>query len=176
MDVFLESPWPAIGLFGFALVALAVAYHNTRHRALLWVAALDVLLGIAGVGLEYFFVTDYEEVENALSDAAAALQSNDEKALLNFIAPEADSLRGAAHEALAAFEIYDAGFRGLEVRFNHVMNPPTATAQFRGRVFYSIRGGDSQRRPYLHPVTIRLRREGDRWLMTEVDMQGYRRM
>ncbi|MBI1901276.1 MAG: hypothetical protein HYS13_09215 [Planctomycetia bacterium] len=176
MDVFWESPWPAVGLFGFGLVALAVAYHNTRNRALLWAAAVDVLLGLAGVAVEYFVVTDYEEVENTLSDAAAALAANDENALLSFFDPEASSLRASVHGALAMFEIHDAGFRGLEVRFNHVMNPPTATAQFRGRIVYSSRGGDGARNPYLQPVTIHLRREGDRWLISEVDAQGYRKM
>jgi hypothetical protein len=72
------------------------------------------------------------------------------------------------------FQITEASFRRLEVQFNRYANPPTAQAEFVARIVVKDRRGEFPYENFVHPFTVFLRKDGDRWLMTGYDDQDLR--
>jgi len=151
---------------------LGVALYNSGQGKLLWAMGGVLVLTLLLVLVELVVVTDREQISDTLSGAAAALESNDPAAIVSYIAPEASGMRARAETALSVVVIESASFSGLDVIVNSHMIPPTAEARFIGK----FRGHDRLgRMPYnnvLRRFVIDLRREGDRWVMTNYRVGG----
>ena len=178
MQLLFESPWPAIWLGVLAEALLGVAFFNTRRAALLW--AMGGALVVTGLLLltEWAVVTDVESVEYTLEAVAAALEINDVEQVLAHVAPDAGRLRAAIGTYVPRIKISDAKVgRDLKVTVNHLTQPPTARAVFTGRITGESRNPSSGY-PYdnfLQRFAIKLRQEGDRWLLADyelIDMRG----
>jgi hypothetical protein len=170
MTWLVEDPWPILWVAGGILAVLAVAFYHTRSRAALATIAVVLVIGLAGLAVERLVVTEREEVENTLYGAAAALVKNDPPQVLAFVSEDADEMRRGISAILPRFEIREAKVGGnLKIKFNRVVNPPTATATFIGRVKANYQD-PSRQMPYdnfVRQFTVRLRQEGDRWLLYE---------
>lgn len=176
MSAFLESPWPALWLGLVAEALLGVAWFQTGNKRLFqaMIGALVVVLLL--LALEALVVTDREAVSNTLENTASAMATNDLNQVLAFIAPEATKLRADAERYLPNVMVRDANIGGdLEVTINRLTNPPTARATFTGRINAASRG--AERLPYENFVkkfTLKLRQEGDGWLLTDYEMGDLR--
>jgi hypothetical protein len=152
---------------------LVVALINTGRGALVWaMAGVLVLIGL-GVLVERLVVTDHEQIADVLDGVAAALEANDVEGVLSYIDPKATGMRASVRMALSGAHITDAQVYDLEVGVNRHTHPPTARAEFVGRVKGRYRGeGGGGEGMILRKFTVDFRREGDRWLMTAYEDRG----
>jgi hypothetical protein len=168
-----EDPWPVVVGTLAVLGVLAVVLYRTGRGIFIAAMIAVALLGCGLLLVERLVVTERERVEAALEGAAAALERNDLEGVLSHIAPEAGAMRASVAAVLPGVEVTDANIGGdLKVTFNNLTNPPSARADFTGRVTLKSRS-PSLAFPFdnfVRPFTVRLRREGDRWVMTEYQM------
>jgi hypothetical protein len=176
MTALLESPWPALWLGLIAEALLGVAWYQTGHRRLMQAMAGVVGLVLLLLAIEWLVVTDREQVSNTLEDTARALETNDLDQVLAFLAPEADRLRSDAQRYLPNLNVREANVGGdLEVTINRFTNPPTARATFTGRITGASRGPDRfPHENFVRKFTLKLRQDGDRWLLTDYEMGDLR--
>jgi hypothetical protein len=167
MSYLVENPWP--GLLVAAFIELALGILLVRGgRAWVIIAMAGVLVAaVAFVVIERLVVTDKEEIENSLEMVAGALEAHDVPGVLATLAPEFPR-RAEVERVLARFEVSQARVGSdLEVRFNPLTNPPSATAYFTGH----LEGKDLRGQlPYEHLIRkfkIVFRRDGDRWVIAD---------
>ena len=63
----------------------------------------------------------------------------------------------------------------MEITFNRLMNPPTAAAKFQAIGQGRDRKGESPYQGFLQNVTVELRQEGGRWLVTGYTLHDFQR-
>lgn len=174
MEMLLESPWPYIWTGVLALVLLGVAFFNTRHPKLLSAMAGVLVVTLLLVLMEWAVVTDRESVENTLEDVALALESNDLDRVMAYMSPTAGNIRNHAQMFLPRIEVSDANVGGdLKVTINRLTSPPTARAEFTGRISFKGRS-PGEAFPYdnfVRKFAIKLRQSGDGWLLDEYESQ-----
>jgi hypothetical protein len=170
--IFLESPWPVLFIGILVEAVLAVMLLRSGRGYLLWIMIGVAALVAVGLLVERFVVTDRKSVEQTLYSGVAAAEANDLNRLLDCISPTAAQTRSDARWMLERVEVRSAYVRNLEITINHLMNPATAQAKFQ------VIGQGQDRRaefPYgtfSRAVTVHLRLEGKRWLVTGYDVEG----
>ncbi len=115
MEIFVESPWPAIffGLIGEAI--LAVALVRSGRGVLLWAMAGVLAVSLGGVALARLVVTEKKLAAAVVYDCAAAAQKNDAEGVLRHISPEDEVLRTQIAAIMQQFEISEVKIRALEI-------------------------------------------------------------
>jgi hypothetical protein len=170
---FFEDPSTFI-LAGLLIEALLVVALVKTGRGVLILAMVGVL-ALVGLGLlvEHLVVTDHEQIEATLDGVTSALEANDVEGVLSFIDPAAGAMRANVRMALAGAHITDARVYDLVVEVNRQANPPTAQADFTGRVKGNYRGESADGEGMLlRKFTVDFRLHGDRWLMTAYEDRG----
>ena len=173
MSWLFEDPTTLIAAGLLIEVLLAVALYNTGRVAL--VGAMVGVLVVVGLGvlIERIVVTDREQVADALDGVASAVEANDVERVLSFIDPASTGMRASVRMALASAHISEVRVYDLVVEVNDESNPPSAQAEFTGRVKGSYRGetggGEGM---LLRKFIVSFRRQGDRWLMTDYEDRG----
>ena len=170
MTTLFESPWYII-FFGIAAEAvLGIILVRTGRGILIWAMAGVLVLVLALVGLERLVVTDGERIEATLEGAAAALQANDSRRLLQgeeYFASSAVKTRARVRQGLSRVEFTNVRITNLEIKINRYTSPHTAKAHIRGTVQFKDRRGEVPYQSYpLKELTVELRRGPDRWLIT----------
>ena len=166
MTTLLEDPVPII-FFGIIVMAVLAAVAVTTRRGVVLLAMLGVLLVVAGgVLLERLVVTEVERVEASLDAAAAALAANDLNGALQYVAPSAGQTRSRASQVLRLVQFTEVKVNNLKITINDLTSPPTAEAKFTGVFHFKDRTGQLFRESYAAGLTVELRLEGDRWLIT----------
>lgn len=169
MSWFVEDPTPTLVAIVLIEAVLAIALVKTGRGILLAVIAGVGLLGAGLLIVERLVVTDKETVEDTLTAAAQALEANDPQAVQQFIDP-ASPMRNRVASEMSRVTINKATFSRLDVKFNRHTSPPTAEADFMGFINAHDRRGELPYESFAGRFTVRLRREGDRWLMTDYEM------
>jgi hypothetical protein len=169
MSWLVEDPTPTLVAIVLIEAVLAIALVKTGRGILLAVIAAVGLLGAGLLVLEWVVVTDAETVADTLTAAAQALEANDPQAVQQFIDP-ASPMRNRVASEMAHVTINKATFNRLDVRFNRRTSPPTAEADFMGYINGRDRRGEFPYENFAGRFIVRLRREGDRWVMTDYEM------
>jgi hypothetical protein len=173
----LESPWPAI-FFGIIVEAiLAVVLVRTGRGAVLWAMIGVLLLTLGGVLLEWLVETERERVESTLYGAAAAIEANDLPRLLDCISSSATPTRSRAQSVLNQFTFSEARLNDVQVEINELTSPPTAKTKMIACFSLIERHGEFSYPNGRLAMTVTLRRENGRWLITghTEDLQEYLR-
>ncbi|HEV3340328.1 MAG TPA: hypothetical protein VG125_08220 [Pirellulales bacterium] len=169
MSWLFEDPTTLIVAGALIEVLLAVALVKSG-RAVLALPMIGVLALVGlGVLVERLVVTDGERVETALNGVCRALMANDVEDVLSYIDPEAGGIRSHVRSALPSAHITDARLYDLMIHVNDNTNPPSAQADFTGRVKGRFQGSEGL---VLHKFTVDLRQEGERWLITGYEDHG----
>ena len=167
-----ETPWPGFFVCLVAALALGVMLLRTGRGQLLWAMAAVAILAIVLVTVERLVVTDREQVEDTLDRLAAALKKNDAPQVISFISPSNQGLRSYAAQQLKRARIRDAKITGdLSVQIKGRQNPPTATANFIGRIEAVDLRGRAPYGTFISRFEVQLRNEGGRWLITGYEFQ-----
>ncbi len=164
-----STPLLVLGLITEA--ALVVAFVKTSRLGLLYViGGVAVVVG-AGVWIEKHTVTDTKQIRRVLDDAAAALEKNDLNGVLGQISANSREMRQQVSAMLPQLEVHSASIGGLTVKVNRFNNPPSATAEFTGRVDGRERHGALADQPFIGRFKVGLVLEGDRWLIEKYEWQ-----
>lgn len=166
-----ESPWPALLIGAMAEVVLAIVLFSVQRRGVAIAIGVVAALIVGAVLLERLVVTPAEEVETALQQLAAALESNDVPTTLTFVAPDAPGVRGAAERHMPRYQINSVHIaRDLEIAVDDATDPPTAIARFTCRVNANDRRGQLPYQNAILEFTMKYRKVGERWLLYEYDV------
>ena len=174
MNWLIEDPTPILIAGVLVFAGLAIALVMTGRGKLIWAMVATAAITVALLIVELVVVTDKERVETTLASASTALEHNDVAAVAALIAPEAADMRSRVESEMGRFQIEEASFRRLEVDFNYYTNPPSAQASILATIKVKDRRGEFPYENLVHPFTIMLRKDGDRWLMTGYDDQDIR--
>ena len=90
---------------------------------------------------------------------------------MSYIDPTASMRRQVTRE-MGRVRVQRAGFRRLEVRINRYTSPPSARAEFTGFVQAKDLRGEIPYENFVHPFTVRLIKQGDRWLLTDYEIHN----
>jgi hypothetical protein len=172
MMIFLESPWPIL-LVGIAAEAvLAILLLRTGQGRWLGAMLAAGLLVLLGLLTEHFVVTDRKAISNTLDAAAAAVEANDVKGLLECVSPSAGEIRNGAHQVFERFEFRKARIHSLEITINRLTSPPTATVNFQAIGNAKDRLGQYPYSGFAESVSVTLRHEQGRWLLADYSVGG----
>ena len=177
MTSLLEDPKPVIFITVIVLAVLASIIPRTqRYVALFTAMAVVLLLGILGVVAERLVVTDRENIETVIYEAADALEDNDLDRLLLCVSESAQQTRSRARWSLEQIQVLKTKVRNLDVVINELTSPPTAEAQFDGVIYYQLKDASTGREWYPARLSVELRREDARWLITNHLEHGVQRL
>jgi hypothetical protein len=136
-------------------------------RGAVFVAMCAVaLLTLAGIGVERLIVTDVKRVKASLEDIRAAIEANDVRRALDYVAPEAVKLRPWAEDVTARVRFTEVKIKDLKVTVDHVARPPRAEARF-----FGIASFDSAEVPYHNygaEFTLEFRPSDRGWLLARI--------
>jgi uncharacterized membrane protein len=172
MMIFVESPWPIL-FTGVAVEAvLAILLLRTGLGKFLIAMIVVAVLVAAGLVGEHFAITDRKLVAQTLDAAVAAVRRNDLQGTLACVSPSAKEARDLASWVFARVKFEEAYISGLEVKVNHLTSPPSAEADFRAMGMARDRRGEIPYESFARHVTLTLRMEGGRWLVTGYKIEG----
>jgi hypothetical protein len=164
-----DNPMPVYVLGGIALVVLLVLMLKTGRGIVLAAMGGVILCIVAAFMIDSFVVTDREEVEKTLVEAAALAEQNRLEDLLDYISPSVPHIRGQAKSWISqASRIDDVGVSAIEITVNMERNPPTARAEFR---IYAAGEARERNNPfpftYFKRMGVDFQREGNRWRVVD---------
>ena len=172
MTIFLESPWPILFIGISVEAVLALLLLQTGRGKLLTAMIAVAIFTAAGLIVEHLVITDRKAVVNTLYDAVTAVKANDRNRMLDCISPSVKWPRNTACWLLDRVEVEEAYLSGLEVTINRLTNPPTAEARFLAIGRAKDKSGQVPYQGYSQHVVVRLRLEGNRWLVADYDIEG----
>lgn len=169
MSWLVEDPTPTLVAIVLVEALLVLALVKTGRGILLAAIVGVALLGAGLLALEWLVVTDKESVEETLAAAAHALEANDPEAVIRFI-DQASPMRSRVKQEMSQVTISKASFSRLDVKFNRLVSPPTAEADFMGYINGRDRRGELPYENFAGRFIVRLRREGEGWVMTDYEL------
>lgn len=174
MSWLFEDPTMLIAAGVLIEALLAVALVKSGRGALVGVMLGVLLLVVLGVVVEQTVVTERERVEAVLDAASAALVAGNADAVLRTIDPAAAELRSYVRSVMSQARITEVKLYDLVITVNSRTTPPTARADFMGRVKGTYRGdapagGEGLA---LRRLTVELRRDPEGWLITDYRDRG----
>jgi hypothetical protein len=173
MTIFIESPWPILLIGIGAEAVLAIMLLRTGRGRLLWAMVGVAAFVVAGLLVEHFVVTDRKAVTQTLEEARAAVVANDLQRLLNCISPTAPTARRDADWMLHRVEVNQGSIHQLEITVNRLTSPPSARARLVAVGAGRDRMNEFPYNGFYRRVVVNLRREGDRWLITDYDVEDF---
>jgi hypothetical protein len=172
MAIFVESPWPIL-FIGIGIEAVLAFLLLRTGLGKFLIAMIGVaLLVVAGLIVERLVVTDREAVEQTLDTAVAAVRRNDLQGALNCISPSAQEPRRLTAMVFGWVHFEEAYIRRLEINVNRLTSPPSAQAKFQAIGRARDRRGEIPYEGFSRDVTLELRLEGGRWLVTGYEVEG----
>ncbi len=166
MSWLLEDPTLALSAAIVIEVVLSIALVRTGRGAIA-IAMLVVFLAALGVlALEWFVITDREQVYARLESLADAALDGDADAVVGHIAPESPSIRDEARRIMERFEIVELRIASPEIEVAGPADARSATANFVLHVTSRDRRAEYPSRPTLGRLRVMFRRDGERWLVT----------
>ncbi|MBI2827183.1 MAG: hypothetical protein HYX69_21130 [Planctomycetia bacterium] len=169
MSWFVEDPAPTLVVAALVEAVLTVMLVKTGRGNILYAIAGVAVLAAAMLALEWWIVTDREEIQVALDGAARALEANDPQAVLTWVDP-ASPMRGQVVREMSGVRIERAGFRRLEVKVYRHTSPPSARADFTGFIQAKDLRGEFPYENFVQGFTVELKQHGDGWLLYSYEM------
>ena len=174
MSWLFEDPTLVIASGALIEALLVVALVKSGRAPLIFAMIGVLILALGGVFIEQVVVTEREQVEAALEGVSQALEANDVQGVLAWIDRDAVSLRAEVRDKVPQAHISEVRLFDLRINVNHYVTPPTAQADFTGRIRGTYRGegrasGDGM---VLRRLTVDFRQQGDRWVITGYQDRG----
>ena len=119
MSWFTENPWPIVWFGVLAELVLIGVWRTTRQQRVFYVMGGVAALVVTCLIVEMLVVTEYEEIESTLHEAAEAIEAGDVEAVLAFLAPppEAENIRQIVRQYLPAYAVREFTFDKPQVTF-----------------------------------------------------------
>ncbi len=134
MTWLVENPLPTIVICLVVAGIFVTTFFRTRRPVfLLGVVGAAVLL-VIGLWIESAVVTESEEVEQTIEDAAQAMEDGDLNGLLSLIDPEASEIRGLVDLELGRRDFETATAKIESIEFTRSSSPVRARVILFGKV------------------------------------------
>lgn len=165
-----HDAWPwAIGGFVVAAIALLL-WSQAGQKAFLVAMAASLVVGVGCLLADWLVVTDREEVELLFPRLARAAEAGDAATILDALDPTLGDVRAEAERALREFHPEEVRITRLDV----AVTGPTTDRRARAAMLIHTRGdgraaGTAGPVAALIDLTVDLRREGNRFLITDFD-------
>ena len=174
MSWLLEDPTTVITLgLIVGAVLLVMLFQTRRGIFLISMIGTAAVVGLL-VLLEWYVVTDVEQVENTVDVMARALEDPNREAglnvLLSHIAPNSFMLQTRARLAMSpAFSIREVKTSDLQITMNRVVSPPSATVELVANVEGTAAGAAFDR--YIQRFVLHFRQleEDGPWLLYDYE-------
>jgi hypothetical protein len=166
--LFEDSTFVLIAAAFFAIGFFIAFLKTGRGLYLLWLGAVG-LVALVLVLVERYVVTDRERIEETLFGAAEALAADDIAAVLDYLSPTAEPLRSEVRRRMQSLKIEEATIADLHIEFSPLELPPRAMARFLGVLKFEPSDVPYDR--LLRRVTVKLVKEGDRWLVESYELR-----
>lgn len=162
-----EDSLPIVGGCGLAAVAGLVVWLRTAGRAWLVGSVLAVAYGAAALSADLLVVTDREALQAFFPRLARAAEAGDVETVLAAIDPALRPLRAEAEQALARARPTAILFTRMEI----VVDPGSPSRTARADLIVRVTGRwlEGGVGTGLVGLDVRLRKEGERWLITAVE-------
>ena len=171
--IFVESPWPIL-FIGIAVEAVLALLLLRTGLGKFLIAMIGVAVVVAaGLIVEHFVPTDRKAVTQTLDTAVAAVKRNDLQGALNCISPSAEAPRYLTRLVLDRVDVKEAHISSLEINVNRLTSPPSAEAKFLAVGQGKDRKGEWPYNSFFRHVTLTLRLEGGRWLVTGYTIEDF---
>ncbi len=170
MTTLLEDPRPLLYFGILAEAVLAIVLLRTGRGVLLWVMLGLAVLVAAGVWVEWLVVTEVERVEAVLESAMRAVAADDQQAVMEHFHSSATQPRGLVRWAFSYVHFTGAKITGMKTSIDEKADPPRATVELSGTVWFEARRGDIPYSVYPSSGTIILHRYPEGWLITGYDL------
>jgi hypothetical protein len=173
MAIFVESPWPIL-LIGIVIEAVLgfLLLQTGRGKLLVAMIVVAVLTGV-GLVVEHFVITDRKAVAQTLDAAVAAVRKNDLNGALACVTPTATEARNFTSWVFGRVEFQEAHISELKVEVNRLTSPPTADAKFLAVGRGKDRKGEWPYQGFAQRVSLKLRLENGRWLVTGYTIEDF---
>jgi hypothetical protein len=144
-------------------------WRSTRHKAALYAMGGVAAALAACLVLEWAVVTEYEEIENALDEAAEAVEAGDVQGVLAFLAPppEAEALRNLVERYLPDYPVKKFTFDKPRVEFIEGDGRRYAEVKVWIKIYLQDPKQVEGRDPLPDELTLKVRQTGDRWEVVE---------
>jgi hypothetical protein len=165
MDLLLESP-VAVGAIGLLLVTCgAIVWSQSRSGPATIGLLACVLLAIVGFVGERLWVTSAESARATVDRLLERVAANDLPGVLALCDPGAAKMRADAQALMPQFNVQTTGTAG-EMRIDLDAGGGTATASIKALVKAQHKQTGATV-AYFDGLELTLRRDGDRWLLTD---------
>ncbi|MDX1965416.1 MAG: hypothetical protein SFX18_19880 [Pirellulales bacterium] len=139
MSTLMENPYYGLAIGGLAVLILAgIFYHTGLVKYLVWAGVAAILTLGYGV-LESAIVTDHEQVEQALYDGAAAVQTNDPDRAATMFAPQADPSVQRLLSVMRQFQFESIHLLDYQIELSPIAQPELARVRL--AVFARLKEG-----------------------------------
>ena len=159
-----EKPLVIVLMGVTTAIVLGGLWMQTGRKSALY-ALLCSLVATAGLlVLERLIVTDREQIDTILHQAARDVERNDLEALFRYTHSRAESIRRQARAELPRYVFEQVSIKSnLEINVRTDRDPPTARARFNAVVTLSEREGLIHHRRIPRFVIVVFEKEGDEW-------------
>ena len=164
LTTLLENSLPIYAVGAVLATLCGLAFLARRNLASLLALIGVVVISLLLVLTEQMVVTEREEVEQALQQLMAAIESNSVSDVLALVDPAAAQMRGDVEKLMPEANIEDTGATAVKIDIHASTQPLTATARFRGRVD-GVHRRSGQRVFYFDEVEMSWIKRADRWLV-----------
>lgn len=165
--LFTENPWPLIMVI-IALEGIFLCMFYIQQK--LWILSLilgSALMACTAFLCDYLVITPREEVEMAVDEGLASLESNNAQRIYALLAPNHTILtRSRIREGLQLVRITSVRANSLKITVNELVSPPTARADFYGVIRYKPRTSAALGDYYSARMSVFYEKQGNKWLVT----------
>ena len=167
-----ESPWAWVAVAAATAALSFLVWAQSADPRCLVAAGLACLVGAGAIVADRLVVTDRERIETLFPRLAEAAEKGDHATILAAFAPEAGASRDAAAAILDQFTAEEVRITTMQVDVPAGSPATGARAEFLVRTRGTLRGST----PWngIVDFDVRLRKDGDRWLIVDVQMPDQR--
>jgi hypothetical protein len=170
-----EQPWLLLIVAGVIFVGVAI-FRDALPKKRAWLFwLLPVVIAAAAFAIDYFVVTDKEQIEDALTAACKAVENEDIRSLEPLIwSNYSDTFHPTKQVLLNHFQVRLAE-PVIEKIVSSIVSldikPPRATVVFTARVMFDPQGPVYQyRKMMIFSMQAELIKEADRWFFSKTEI------
>jgi hypothetical protein len=168
MSLLLESPWPALVIGVIVEAVLAIAFLRTGLAKILIAMAGVLAITLLLLLVERVVVTEFEEIEDTLYAAAAAIEAGDVQRVVDYVSPQAPELKQYAERALRQFTLSEVRIgNDLKVQVNPLASPRSADVHFTVKITGRDRKGSIPGGTILERADLTLHKIDGRWYVAD---------
>jgi hypothetical protein len=164
MSGLFEDPTLPVVLGIITAVILGFVWLQTGRRPFIYGLSAVIVLTILVIVIERVVVTDREEVDSVLRQAARAVEKNELAGVLRLIHPESPGMRAQAEAEFPKYKFESVSIKqNLKITLDQPGDANEAEATFNVMVIGSDRAGTMEHVRVPRYVIVKFRKDGDTW-------------